>query len=291
VSAVRPPASPDGPFVDLQVHSTASDGALPPAEVVASAHHAGLVAFALTDHDTLAGLAEARAAAAPLGLRIVAGVELSADHDGREVHVLGLHIRDEAGLEARLATFREARVRRAEQIVARLVALGIPVTMDDVRAQWHGGALGRPHIARALVARGVVPDWRAAFHTYLGNGRPGHVPKPVLAVRDAIALIHDAGGLAIWAHPAREGTAANVRGLAALGLDGIEVKHPSHSPDDVTRLEGLADAHGLLRSGGSDWHGLFEGPRVIGNQQVPLAWLEAQDRRAAVRQGATGVAS
>lgn len=272
-----------GPFVDLQVHSTASDGALPPAEVVQHARAAGLVAIALTDHDTLAGVAEARAAATPLGMRIVAGVELSVHFHGRELHVLGLHVRDEAGLEARLAAYREARIGRAEAIVQKLVALGIAVTMDEVRGFASGASLGRPHIARALVARGHVGELREAFDRWLGNGRPAYVEKDRLEFADALTMLHDAGALAVWAHPGRLGTTDLIRQVAKAGMDGMEIRHPSHSGDDRKRFATLAEQHGLLKSGGSDWHGQFDGPRVIGNQHVPLAWLAEQDARVAER--------
>jgi predicted metal-dependent phosphoesterase TrpH len=276
----------DGPFVDLQVHSTASDGALPPAQVVQSAHDAGLVAIALTDHDTLAGVAEARAAALPLGLRVVAGVELSVHFHGRELHILGLHVRDEAGLEQRLAGYRDARVGRAEAIVRKLTALGVLVTMDEVQSHASGASLGRPHIARALVARGYVTELREAFDKWLGNGRPAYVEKERLELADALPMLHDAGALSVWAHPGRLGTSDLIRQVAKAGMDGLEVYHPSHSGDDRLRFAALAEQHGLLKSGGSDWHGQFDGPRVIGNQHVPLAWLHAQDARVAERHAA-----
>ncbi|MDX2184166.1 MAG: PHP domain-containing protein [Gemmatimonadaceae bacterium] len=275
--------SPAGPCVDLQVHSTASDGALPPAEVVRHAHRIGLVAMALTDHDTLAGLDEARAAAAPLGLRVIAGVELSTDWHGRELHILGLHVRETAWLEDRLRDIRDARRDRAALIVERLGALGIALTMDDVLRETHGASLGRPHIARAMIARGYVTDLRQAFDKYLGAGKPAFVEKEKLDAAAAIALLHEAGALAVWAHPGRLGTQDLVKPLAKAGLDGLEVLHPGHSPDDRARLFMLAERHALLLSGGSDWHGQFEGPRQLGNQQVPLAWLAAQDRRVAER--------
>lgn len=272
-----------GPCVDLQVHSTASDGALAPADVVRHAHSIGLVAIALTDHDTLAGLPEAQETAAPLGLRIIPGVELSTDWHGRELHLLGLHVRETTWLEDRLRDIRDARRERAALIVERLVALGVSITMDDVLAQTHGASLGRPHIARAMMARGYVSDLRHAFDKYLGAGKPAFVEKEKLDAAAAIALLHQAGALAVWAHPGRLGTQDLVKPLAKAGLDGLEVLHPGHSPDDRARLFMLAERHALLLSGGSDWHGQFDGPRQLGNQQVPLAWLAAQDRRVAER--------
>ncbi len=276
------PSAGDG-FVDLQTHSTASDGALPPARVVEEAARVGLVAIALTDHDTMAGLAEAAEVGARLGVRIVNGVELSTVFRRQELHLLGLHLRDFGPLEAMLADYRVARRARAEQIVARLVSLGVTITMDDVERQATGPAIGRPHVARALVARGAVADLRQAFDKWLGSGRPAFVDKKRLEVADGIAAIHAAGGLAVWAHPGRDGTKDALRGLADLGLDGVEVFHPGHTPDDRLRIAKLADELGLLKSGGSDWHGQFDGPRQLGNQQVPAAWLAAQDARVAAR--------
>jgi predicted metal-dependent phosphoesterase TrpH len=143
------------------------------------------------------------------------------------------------------------------------------------------GALGRPHVARALVAEGWAVDVRDAFDRYLGAGRPAYVAKEQLSMRDAIEMIHDAGGLAVLAHPGGSGTRERLEALRALGLDGVEVKHPSHSPADTTRLRTLSDQLGLLPSGGSDWHGASDGPRTIGMMHVPAEWLARQDDRLA----------
>lgn len=272
--------------VDLHSHSTASDGALSPAAVVEAAHAAGLHALALTDHDTTGGIADAEAVGARLGVRIVPGSELSALDEDREVHILGLHVRPSAAFEARLAAFRAMRVVRSERIVQALRGLGIDVTQEQVLAHAAGGAVGRPHIARALVAAGAVRDLREAFDRYLGAGRPAYVAKELPSVADAVELIHDAGGLAFFAHPGREGTRERVERLVRFGLDGLELRHPSHSPDDVARLQAFVDQYRLARSGGSDWHGAVDGPRLLGAMQVPVEWLEEQDRRVAERRRA-----
>lgn len=272
--------------VDLHSHSTASDGALSPAAVVEAAHAAGLHALALTDHDTTGGIADAEAVGARLGVRIVPGSELSALDEDREVHILGLHVRPSAAFEARLAAFRAMRVVRSERIVQALRGLGIDVTQEQVLAHAGGGAVGRPHIARALVAAGAVRDLREAFDRYLGAGRPAYVAKELPSVADAVELIHDAGGLAFFAHPGREGTRERVERLVRFGLDGLELRHPSHSPDDVARLQAFVDQYRLARSGGSDWHGAMDGPRLLGAMQVPVEWLEEQDRRVAERRRA-----
>jgi 3',5'-nucleoside bisphosphate phosphatase len=273
-------------YVDLHTHSTASDGAFPPASVVEHAQRAGLGAIALTDHDTVGGVAEARAAGERLGVRVVAGVELSAFDNGRELHVLGLHLDRTEAMEHDLVTFRDTRRTRAEEIVQRLNRVGVPVTVDAVLAEAGEGAIGRPHVARAIIAGGWVRDQREAFDRYLGAGRPAFVDKYRLAIRDAIEMVHRAGGVAVLAHPGQDGTRARVEALAAMGMDGLEVRHPSHSAEDVARLTALADFFGLVPSGGSDWHGATEGPRTIGNQRVPAEWLARQEARAATHRSA-----
>lgn len=273
-------------YVDLHAHSTASDGALGPSAVVAAAQAAGLAALALTDHDTLAGIAEAQAAADACGLRLVPGVELSVHLGTDEVHLLGLHIRDVHALQRRLEIVRGQRKTRAEHIVAKLNTIGVPVTVEAVLAAADGGAIGRPHVARALVAGGFVKDSRDAFDRFLAAGKPAYVDKERLEIIDGIALIHDAGGIAVLAHPGGDGRREMIEPLAQAGMDGIEVRHPSHSRDDELRLTALAAHFGLVVSGGSDWHGAQRGSRLLGAMQVPARWLAAQDARVAQRRGA-----
>lgn len=265
--------------VDLHMHSSASDGSLPPDAVVGAAAAAHLTAIALTDHDSVAGIAHAREAGARLGVRVVAGVELSAMDAGDEAHLLGLHLSRLDAIERHLAVFRESRRARAGRMVERLHALGIPLALDAVLAEAGDAAIGRPHVARALVAGGWAKDLRDAFDRLLGNGRPAFVPKYRLSLGEAIALVHDAGGLAVLAHPGAGGTRARLETLRAQGLDGVEVLHPGHSTEDIARLSTLAEHLDLLPSGGSDWHGARTGPRVIGCMRVPDAWLARQDAR------------
>ena len=266
-------------FVDLHTHSTASDGTLPPERVVEAAKRCNLAAIALTDHDSIAGVAAARAAGDRLGIRIVAGCELSAFQDDHEVHLLALHLTRIEALERRLIELRSLRYERAQKIVEKLNALGVAVTFDEVLNQANGGAVGRPHVARAMIARGAVADFKDAFVRYLGSAGAAFVPKARLSVEDAIEIVHEAGGLAVWAHPAEGGRRDRLEPLVHAGLDGVEVKHPSHSAEDVKRLDALAEFFGLVVSGGSDWHGAPDGPRRLGNMNVPAAWLDLQDRR------------
>ncbi len=276
-------AAPAAPHVDLHSHSTASDGSRSPTAAVESAHAAGLVAFALTDHDTLAGIPEAQVAADAAGIRLVPGVELSVHQDSVEVHLLGLHIRDVDAMQGRLEIYRLRRRARAAAIVEQLGTLGVPLTMDAVLEVAGAAAVGRPHVARALIAGGHVKDSREAIDRYLGAGRPAYVPKERLEIGEGIALIHEGGGIAVIAHPGAEGRRDRIEPLVPLGLDGIEVRHPSHSSEDALRLKALADFFGLVPSGGSDWHGAAHGTRVLGAMRVPAEWLDAQDARVAER--------
>jgi predicted metal-dependent phosphoesterase TrpH len=278
--------APAPAFVDLQVHSTASDGALPPAAVVQAAADAGLYAIALTDHDSVEGLPEAIEAGSRLGVRIVPGVELSSHFEGEELHLLGLHLANLEAMRAALLEFQGQRVRRAERIVATLNAHGIPVTMEAVLAEAGTGAVGRPHIARALLAGGWVREFREAFDKWIGWGRPAYMAKETFDVADAIALVHRAGGIAVWAHPGELATPARIARLAELGLDAVEVLHPSHPPYLVQRLVENTEKAGLIPSGGSDWHGTHDGPRKLGGQLVPKIWLDWQDAKAAQRAAA-----
>lgn len=273
-------ARPAGRRADLHTHSTASDGSASPTSVVEQAGQAGLAMVALTDHDTVSGLEEATRAAARVGIDVIAGIELSAVEDDGEIHILGLHLDDARAVEPTLARLREARVRRAEAILAALNALGVAVTMEAIMAHAGVGALGRPHVARALVAGGWARDERDAFDRYLGGGRPAFVPKQRLSIADAIRLVHDAGGVAVFAHPGRLGTRERLEALRAVGLDGVEVRHPSHTAEDEARLATLAEFLELVPSGGSDWHGAVDGPRVLGALSVPDEWVDRQRDRA-----------
>src|SRR5688572_11852059 len=225
----------------------------------------------------MGGVAAARIAGERLGIRVIAAVELSAFLDDHEVHLLAPHLSRLERLEERLTELRAMRYSRGQRIVEKLNALGIPITFDEVLQQSAGGAVGRPHIARALMARGVVHDFRDAFARYLGGSGAAFVPKDKLSLVDAIAIAHEAGALAIWAHPGDAGRRERLEPLIAAGLDGVEIRHPSHSREDMKRLEALCDYFDLIPSGGSDWHGADEGPRRLGAMSVPADWLEQQD--------------
>jgi len=278
------PLAPVERYVDLHMHSTASDGAVAPADVVAAAQRAGLSAIALTDHDTVDGIAEAQLAGERLGVRVVAGVELSAIDDGEEIHVLGLHLTHPEHIASALDELKETRRARARETVERLNALGIPVTIEAVFAAAGEGAVGRPHVAKALVAGGWARDFRDAFDRWLGNGKPACIEKRTVTFAEAARLIHESGGISVYAHPGGGASRAELEELASLGLDAVEVLHPSHTADEIVRLAALTGELGLLPSGGSDWHGANEGYRALGSMKVRAEWLARQDER--VRQRA-----
>ncbi|MER8040469.1 PHP domain-containing protein [Streptomyces hydrogenans] len=247
--------------IDLHSHSTASDGTDTPAELVRNAAAAGLDVVALTDHDTTRGHAEA-IAAAPEGLTVVPGAELSCRLDGIGLHMLAyLFDPEEPALLAERELVRDDRVPRARAMVEKLQLLGVPVTWEQVARIAGDGSVGRPHVAEALVELGVVPDVSGAFTTeWIADGGRAHVEKHELEPADAIRLVKAAGGVTVFAHPAavKRGQVVPESALAALaeaGLDGIEVDHMDHDEPTRARLRGLARELGLLVTGSSDYHG------------------------------------
>lgn len=276
--------------IDLHLHSTASDGTSTPEAVVLAGRAAGLMALALTDHDTVDGIPEAQGAAAGAGLELVPGVELSAYDGADEIHVLGLHLVELDALREALGVFRSSRRERAEGIVRLLNGLGVRITFDDVLAVAKEAAIGRPHIARAMVGNGWAMDLRDAFDRYLGAGRPAYLDKRRITIPEAIELVHRSGGIAVLAHPGPDATHDRVERLAAMGLDGVEVIHPSHSADDRARLLSLTKHLNLVPSGGSDSHGSADGIRVVGAMKVPAEWLGLQLARAHAIRAAARVA-
>src|SRR5450631_1229510 len=247
--------------IDLHAHSTASDGTQSPAAVVKSADEAGLDVLALTDHDTTLGWDEAAASALDHGIALVRGIEISCQHQGISIHLLG-YLQDPVapGLLAELDRSRESRGTRAERIVERLSA-DVPLTWDDVLEHIEPGAtIGRPHIADAMVAKGIVASRELAFATYLGQGSPyfasHYAPDPV----HAVAMVRQAGGVAVMAHPfasvrGRVVSDAVIETMAAAGMAGLEVHHRDHTGDQVRHGLDLASALGLFVTGASDYHG------------------------------------
>jgi len=261
---------------DLHSHSTASDGTSTPAEVMRRARAAGLDVIALTDHDTVAGHHEARAALPP-GLTLVPGMELSCRQDGHSVHLLG-YLFDPADpeLAAETARIRESRVRRAEAMVERLAELGVPVTWEQVRAIAGDGVVGRPHLARAMVEAGVIESPNQAFGPdWIGEGGRAYVSRYALDPARAIALVRSAGGVSVLAHPRARGWEVPdevIAALAAAGLAGIEVWHPDQDQAQRTALQDLAARLNLVASGGSDDHGELTGYRLGSDTIAPDAY-------------------
>jgi predicted metal-dependent phosphoesterase TrpH len=268
------------PGFDLHTHSTFSDGTLTPGQVVELATTRDLTGIALTDHDNTGGVTQARTAARGTGLTVLLGCELSAEHAGNPVHVLGYGFDpDEPAFAAKRAWIIDGRLTRTRRMVERLRALGAPVDLDRVRELAGGGAVGRPHVARAMVEAGVVDDLAAAFGPdWIGTGGRAYVPKDAVAPVEAVELIHGAGGVAVLAHPSVHAGAAAVpepviRAMAAAGLDGLEVDHPDQAPPDRARWRALAAELGLETTGASDCHGALYGYR-LGSERTPDATVE-----------------
>ncbi len=246
--------------VDLHVHTNASDGLLAPGELVRAVRAAQVEVFSVTDHDTVDALDEAKRAADAAGLTLVTGIELSAYWGAVEFHILGYFLDPaNAALRAFLDTTREARRTRLHAMLNRLHAMGMQIPPEDVLARARNGNVGRPHLARALVERGFVGSADEAFDRYLGADRPAYVPRPDVSVGEAIRVIGAAGGIASLAHPGLHNRDEAIPDLVAAGLAAIEVYHPKHPFGRARRYRRLAQRHGLLVTGGSDFHGVAEG--------------------------------
>jgi len=254
--------------VDLHCHTTASDGTFAPRELVAEAHQRGLRAIAVTDHDSVAGIDEAAAEGAALGIQIVPGLELSTDVDNGEVHILGyfVDLRDHELLEL-LESQRASREERVRKMLGRLSDLGAQLSMDEVRRFSDDGALGRPHVAQALMRAGLVGSWDEAFSRYIGRHAPAYVRRSKLSPHDAVRAILAAGGAAVLAHPGLSRYDDMIPSLVEAGLAGIEAVYPEHSEEQRARYKGVAGQYGLIVTAGSDCHG----PRSRSGVRVGLA--------------------
>jgi predicted metal-dependent phosphoesterase TrpH len=278
------------PTADLHLHSTASDGALAPAAVVRRAAEVGLAAIALTDHDSLAGLDEAQAAGDHHGVAVLAGCEFSVQGPWGEVHLLAYLISpSHAELRTAIDRARAARAERARAIVALLNRLGVALGAADVERVAAGAAIGRPHVARALVARGLVGSFSEAFDRFLGRGRPAFVPKTLPSFAETTDLVRRAGGVSAAAHLGSRASREVLRAMKGDGLDAVEVRHPGHSASVRAELERVARELRLLPTGGSDWHGADEmspSHSTIGSERIPMIWVDALRAAARERQPA-----
>jgi 3',5'-nucleoside bisphosphate phosphatase len=260
--------------IDLHLHTTASDGRSAPNALVAEAAAAGIDTLAVTDHDTVAAVDAVRAAALRAGLTMIAGIEITAIHEGRDVHVLGYFLdANDAELSAFLAAQRASRRQRVAEILARLEALGIRVDASTLLAEKaieSDASVGRPLVAQALVLAGQATDVADAFDRYLGTGRPAFVPRIGPSVRDVVERVARARGVSSLAHPGKVENDDLVRGFVRDGVDGIEVHHPDHDEAAVARYRALAVSAGRLVTGGSDYHGPGSGRSVaLGRVGLP----------------------
>jgi len=276
--------------IDLHMHSNASDGTFAPDVVARMAAERGVAVFALTDHDTLEGIPAARARAETTGGRLVPGVELSVSEENVDVHLLAYGFDEtDVTLIAAITRYREGRRERARKILLRLKGLGIRISLDEVEDIARGGALGRPHVAEALLRGGFVETFNEAFQRYLGHHAPAYVTKPRVTLEEASTIVREAGGVTVLAHPGTLNRDHLIPSWARRGLDGIEVWHSKHDPSAIERYRGYAQLHGLLMTGGSDFHGERTPGVAIGSVAVPEDILgpldEALRARRPVRPG------
>jgi 3',5'-nucleoside bisphosphate phosphatase len=259
--------------VDLHCHSTASDGTLPPREVVQLAKRSNLSALALTDHDTVAGCAEALDEARKIGVDFLCGIEISAEYPPPgTMHILGYGVDPESpALKSLTETLITGRDNRNPRIVAKLNEMGVAVTMKEWEDEAKGGVLGRPHLAAILARKGYVSSIKQAFDKYIGQGAPAYFDKERLTPRQALERIAASGGVAVLAHPMQLRTENDaqlervVKDLVDLGLAGIEVIHSDHDDAWVQKCAALADRFGLLKTGGSDFHGTNKKDIALGS--------------------------
>lgn len=261
-------------YIDLHVHTSASDGLFTPSEIIEGSLKLGLQAIAITDHDTVDGYVEAARMVDARVMEVVPGVELSSNHKGSDIHILGYYI-DHQNPEfvKKILKFRQYRYERGESMVARLNELGLNLSMDTVKTIAGDSSLGRPHVADALLREEFVQTYDEAFARYLGYHAPAYVPKRVLTSPQAIDLIHLIRGVAVLAHPGTLRHDEFIPDLIEMGLDGIEAYHSQHNRNDVTRYKNLAKKSGIIYTGGSDCHGPRKGKSLIGTQRVPYSVL------------------
>jgi len=273
--------------VDLHAHTVYSDGLLTPGQVVREARNRGLVAVGITDHDTMDGIGRALTAARRDGIEVVPGVELSCNVSGIDLHMLGYYLdHQDSEVHGFFLRLRASREDRARQMVERLGAMGHGVSFDRVRDIAGKGAIGRPHVAQAMVEAGVVAGTDQAFRQYIGYDGPAYVPKARLSPDEAVSFIRGHGGVAVVAHPGTYRRDEAVYAAIAAGADGVEVWHPDHGEREAAHYAEMAQKNGLLMTGGSDCHGGRKANHIyLGEVQVPYRYLAALKRRHRRRKG------
>ena len=273
-------------FADLHLHTRFSDGTFSPEELVLHAQNHGLACIALTDHDTVEGCAPTAAACAAVKMEFIPGTELTAEQDDVEVHVLGYFLdTNNAQLLNRIAKFQSVRQSRIHEMVTALNRLGVPLKVESVFALANCKSPGRPHVARALVKEKLIGTLDEAFERYLKKGRPAWVPTTKMSALESVELIHQAGGLAVMAHPGLNRTDDIIPALVDAGLDGIECFHTKHSTAMSERYLEIADKYHLLVTGGSDCHGYSKVRPLIGTVKLPYDHVEKLKARVAERKG------
>jgi predicted metal-dependent phosphoesterase TrpH len=271
-------------FADLHLHTNFSDGTFSPEELVLHAQKGGLACIALTDHDSVEGCVRAAIAAANVRMEFISGTELTAEHEDTEVHILGYFLDTQnEKLLAEISKFQSVRQNRIHEMVARINELGVPLETKSVFALANCKSPGRPHVARAMVKAGLVSNLDEAFERFLKKGRPAWVPKSKISALEAIELIHQAGGIAVMAHPGLNRTDEIIPDLVKAGLDGIECFHTKHSTAMSERYLEIADKYHLLVTGGSDCHGFSKGKPLIGTVKLPYSAIEKMKAKLAGR--------
>lgn len=261
-------------FVDLHIHTSASDGLIPPEKVVETAREAGLSAIAIADHDTIDGICKAKERAEQLKIELVPAVELSVAYKGDDFHMLGYLIDYEDGnFRKRIESFRDERLRRGEKMVKKLNEMGIKLSIDAVRAIAENSSVGRPHLADALIKGEYVHTHEEAFARYLGYHAPAYVPKKYLTPQEGIDLIHAVQGISVLAHPGTTRRDELIPDLVSFGLDGLEAYHSQYNSGTTQYYINLASKFGLIYTGGSDCHGRKE-KILIGMVRVPYRCVE-----------------
>jgi predicted metal-dependent phosphoesterase TrpH len=267
-------------YIDLHLHTNLSDGVLSPAELLREVRNRNLAAFAVTDHDTIDGYLELKSLLSDEVPELVSGLEMSVAVGSEDLHMLAyLFDPEHDELNETLRDFRQERNHRGRRMVEKLNRMGMTLSMEAVLEAAGDSAIGRPHIAEAMMNEGLVGNIEDAFRKYIGDHSPAYIPKNMVQPREAIELIHRAGGLAVLAHPYINDAHKQLESLTQLGLDGLEVYHYSHSKQLVAELKRLAVKHGLLLSGGSDFHGRQHHEGEIGAGSVPVEYLDKMKTR------------
>ncbi|MEA1980120.1 MAG: PHP domain-containing protein [candidate division Zixibacteria bacterium] len=262
-------------YVDLHLHTTCSDGKKTPSEVLDIVRKKNLVAFSITDHDSLDGYFAVRKLLKQGDPELIPGVEFSVSFEGGDLHLLAYDFDpDDKAINERLSHFQVNRNKRAQLMVKKLNELGLNISFEMVEKFADGASVGRPHVAQAIYESGAVKEYEMAFAKYIGNDKPGYVPKTNFSPQEAMDLIKNANGVAIMAHPVIDNNERFIEMMVKYGLDGIEVYHPYHKQRDTDRLKSLAERFRLIVSGGSDYHGRENRYGFIGSQKVPVSCFE-----------------